>query len=113
MLSDCSPALVGRDIALEGDGSRNRLNGRQVDPNDQALRRHDLGGNLTPRSWCSTEIQQDLALLEEAIFLVQLYQLKRRPRSVTCSENQYCPRKSGPRRIPFSLASLYHLSRRP
>jgi len=51
---------------------------------------------LTPRSWCSTEIQQDLALLEEAIFLVQLYQLKRRPRSVTCSENQYCPRKSGP-----------------
>jgi hypothetical protein len=55
---------------LEGDGSRNRLDRSKVDTNNQALRRHGLGSNLTPRSRRGTEIQENLTLLKEAIFLV-------------------------------------------
>lgn len=91
MLSNRSTALVCGDIGLEGDDTRNWLDGGQIDTDDEAVHGHALGGDLTPRSGGSAKIQQDLALLEEAILLVQLYELKSGSGSVALFLGKFVP----------------------
>jgi len=69
-------ALVGGNVALEGDCFRDGLDWRKIDTNDQTLDRHGLGGDLHPRTGRGTQIDKTSRLLEEAIFLVQLDQLE-------------------------------------
>lgn len=96
MAADGGAALFRRDVALEGDDLGDGLDGREVDTDDQAVGRHGLGGDLAPRLHTHTvrpqpqetgrrtttytgrgaQIEHDLALLEEAIFLVELDQLE-------------------------------------
>jgi len=48
MLAQRRSALVGRNIALEGNASRDRLDWGKVDTNNEGMRGHNLGGDLTP-----------------------------------------------------------------
>jgi hypothetical protein len=48
MPTNCCATLVCCDIALESDGPRNRLDRGKVDTDNKTLRRHVLGGDLTP-----------------------------------------------------------------
>lgn len=48
MRSDGRTTFVRGDVALEGDGSRNWFDGREVDTDDNALVRRAFRSNLTP-----------------------------------------------------------------
>jgi len=84
-------ALFCRDIALEGDDLGNRLDGRKIDTDDETVLGHRLGGYLTPRTGSSAKIEHDLALLEEAIFLVELDQLESSTSSVSLLLGEFVP----------------------
>lgn len=53
MLSDRRATLVGGNVALEGDTARDGLDRSKIDTDDEGVRRHHLGGDLTPRTWGS------------------------------------------------------------
>jgi len=46
---DGRAALLGRDVALEGDNLGNRLDRGEIDAHDDAVLGHRLGTHLTPR----------------------------------------------------------------
>lgn len=89
--SYCGAALLCRDITLEGDDLGNRLDGRKIDTDDETVGGHCLGGYLTPRTGSGAKIEHDLALLEEAIFLVELNQLESSTSSVTLLLGEFVP----------------------
>ena len=49
MLAEGRSALIGRDIALEGDTSRDRLDWGKVDADDQGIGGHNLR-SISPAS---------------------------------------------------------------
>ena len=48
MAPDGRAAFLGGDIALEGNDPGNRLDGSEIDTNDEAVLGHRLGAHLTP-----------------------------------------------------------------
>lgn len=109
MRSNDRTALVCRDIALEGNSSRNWFNRGKVDTDNDALRWHTFCSNLTPGLFALSEneaqrldaiyayprrrakIQKNPALFQETIFLVQLHQLEGSSRSVSLLLRQVIP----------------------
>lgn len=52
------------------------LDGRKINTDDERTSRHAFCGDLAPRTGRSAQIDQDLALLEEVVLLVELDQLE-------------------------------------
>ena len=82
MPSNSRSALIGGDVALEGDSSWDRLDRCKIHTNNQAVRWHCLRSHLAPRPWGSTEVQEYLALLQKSILAIQLNELECSPCSV-------------------------------
>lgn len=70
------PAFVRGDVALEGNDLWDRFDRGEVDTDDEGVLRHCFGSDLTPGARSGTQVQEDFALLEKAIFFVQLDQLE-------------------------------------
>lgn len=65
-------ALVGGDVVHKGLHVRNWPNWQQVDAEDYAPSRHELGGDLAPASGGGAQVDADLCRAEEVILLVDL-----------------------------------------
>ena len=79
---DLAPAGRRGDVVLEADDSRNRLDGRQIDPHNQALRRHRLRRHLQPGAGGGAQIEQAFGGLQEGVLLVELDQLEGGARTI-------------------------------
>ena len=110
MLSNRCTTLVCGDIALEGDNSRDWLDGGEIDTDNDALGRHTLRSYLTPglielletnatmdgKLTCAypggrAKIQKYSALFQKPILFVQLHQLERSSCSVSLFFCQVIP----------------------
>lgn len=75
-IADGRLASLGGDVLREGRTSRDRLDGRQVDTNNDGIGGHVFGGDLQPTTGSSTQIDEASCRLEKVELLVELHKLE-------------------------------------
>ncbi len=125
--ADGGAALLGGDVALEGDDLGDGLDRGEIDADDDAVPGHGLGANLTPGLGSVSIASPGQRIVHCIAHRLQgpISSGGRTPGAAQRSRTtllfsrkpyfllSWISLKAARARYPFSLASLYHLSRRP